>query len=65
MICMHLRLTVYTVEPPNTAALGTGKKRQFWKTAVKGVIYNQEKTYLGRYWGGGGGGQQRGGIGWG
>ena len=37
-------------------SLGTGTKRRYWKTAVKGVIYNQEKTYLGlenqrRYWG--------------
>ena len=50
------------MDPPNTAAVGTGEK-----TAVKGVIlslslYNHEKTYSGlriqqRYWGGGGGGE--------
>ena len=38
---------------------GLAKNRRYWKTAVKGVIYNQEKTYSGlenqlRYWGGGG-----------
>ena len=28
-------------DPPNTTALGTGeKKRRYWKTAVKTVIYN-------------------------
>ena len=49
---------IITVDPPNTAALGTGEKRRYWKTAVKGVIilYNQEKTYSGLenqwgYWG--------------
>ena len=32
---------------PNTADLGTDEKAAvYWKTAVKGVIYNQEKTYL-------------------
>ena len=43
-------------KPPNTATLGTGKKRRYWKTVIKGVIYNQEKTYSGlenrrRHWG--------------
>ena len=34
--------------PPNTAALGTGEKNGgYWKTPVKGVIYNQEQTYSG------------------
>ena len=49
------RLNQYTVKPPNTAALGTGKNRRYWKTAVKGVI---AAIF------GGGGGQQRGYI-WG
>ena len=51
----------HTVDPPNTAALRTDKNRQYWKTAVKGVNYNQgnqEKTYSGltnqRRYGGGG-----------
>ena len=40
--------------PPNTPALGNGEKRRYWK--ILGVIYNQERTYLGlenhrRYWG--------------
>ena len=35
---------------------GLAKNRRYWKTAVKGVIYNQEKTYSGLenqlpYWG--------------
>ena len=37
--------------PPNTAALGNGKKKSgITKTAVK------PKSYKQRYWGGGGGG---------
>ena len=53
--------------PPNTANLRTGEKPWYWKTVVKGVIYNnQEKQGFEnqhRYGGGGGGGQQRGSIG--
>ena len=30
-------------EPPNTALSGLAKKGLYWKTAVKGAIYNQEK----------------------
>ena len=36
-----------TVDPPNTAALGTGKKQRYWKTTVKEVIYLTKKKILG------------------
>ena len=49
-----------TPPPPIPPLSGQATKRRYWKTAVKGVIYNQEKTYSGlgnqqQYWGGGGG----------
>ena len=45
-----------TVDPQYCRSRELTKKRQYWKTAVKGVIYHQEKTYSGlenqrRYWG--------------
>ena len=45
--------------PLNTAALENWQKRRYWKTAVKGVIHNQEKhirdlKISSGYWGGGG-----------
>ena len=45
---------------------GLAKKRRYWKTAVKGVIYNQSKHIRDLKISGGiagGGGQRRGGIG--
>ena len=53
---------LYFILPPNTADLGTDER-----AAVKGVIYNQEKPYLGlengqHYKGGGGGGVNGGAV---
>ena len=42
---------VSTVEPPNTAALGTGEKTTVLENSGKGshivILYNQEKRYAG------------------
>ena len=49
-----------TVVPPIPPLSGLAKKRRYWKAALKGVVYNQEKTYSGLEIsggiGGGGGG---------
>ena len=44
--CNHVTLSLCTVDPPNTAALGNGENTAVLETAVKGVIYNynQEKN---------------------
>ena len=36
-----------TVVPPIPPLSGLAKKRRYWKAALKGVVYNQEKTYSG------------------
>ena len=42
-------LNNYTVDPPNTAALGTGEKTAVLENSGKGshIIYKQEKKYSG------------------
>ena len=44
-ICMSTYFNFNTVDPPIPPLSGLAKILQYWKTAVKGVIYNQEKTY--------------------
>ena len=62
-----LPLYIHSTPPPPIPPLtGLVPKRLYWKTTVKGLIDNQEKTSSGlenqrRYWGGGG--QRRGGVG--
>ena len=73
VVAKTVRALVGTVDSPIPPLSGTGKKNSLYrrKTAVKGVIYNQEKTYSGlenqrrygerrstegRYWRGGIGG---------
>ena len=46
MLLVQMLISPSFSRPPNTAALGTGKKTADWKTSVKGVIYLKQKKHI-------------------